>query len=277
MQTLQAVIMGAFQGLTEFLPVSSSGHIVITSALYKLITGANVQYVNQEEIFFDILIHLATLFAVLIYFFDKIKKIFLGFVKSAVTKKFENEEFKYGAYIIAATFITGVFGLIIKDFAHELTKNPVIVSLLIMATGLILFISEKIKTEDKKMNIKTALIVGLFQGFAILPGISRSGMTISSAMMNGVKRVNAAEFSFILSVPVIILASLIYPLISFDLSQVKSFNITAMALGMLTSFIIGYICIKGFMKFVEKCTLKGFSYYCFIIGAISAIVFAIFS
>lgn len=277
MQTVQAVIMGVFQGLTEFLPVSSSGHIVLTSAFYKLFTGAAINTVAQEEIFFDILIHLATLFAVLIYFFERIKKILFGFFTSLLNKDYENKEFKFGVYILGATFVTGVFGLFIKDIAHKLTENPAIVACLIMLTGLILFLSEKFKSKDKPLDLKTALIVGLFQGFAIFPGLSRSGMTISSAIFRGVNRVEAAEFSFILSVPIVILASLIYPLISFDLSQVKSFNITAMALGMLTSFIIGYICIKGFMKFIEKCTLKGFSYYCFIMGAISATIFAIFS
>ena len=100
MQTLQALIMGTVQGLTEFLPVSSSGHIVLTSALYKLLTGASFDVVNFEEIFFDILIHLATLFAVIIYFFKDIKKIFSGFFKSLVKKDFQNEDFKFFNYIM---------------------------------------------------------------------------------------------------------------------------------------------------------------------------------
>ena len=103
MQTLQAVIMGAFQGLTEFLPVSSSGHIVLSSALYKLITGANFEIVTNEEIFFDILIHLSTLFAVIIYFFNDIKEIFKGFFKAVKSRDYKNEDFKFLIYILIST------------------------------------------------------------------------------------------------------------------------------------------------------------------------------
>lgn len=275
MQTLQAAIMGVFQGLTEFLPVSSSGHIVITSAFYKLITGADINFVADEEIFFDILIHLSTLFAVLIYFFNPVKNLLLGFLKALFKKDFKNKEFKYGIYIISATMVTGAFGLIIKDFAHKLTESPVIVSLLIMTTGLILFLSEQLKSKNSHLDFKTALLIGLFQGFAILPGISRSGMTISSAVFKGINRIEAAEFSFILSIPIIILSSLIYPLISFDISHIQTFNLKAMAVGMILAFLVGYFCIKGFMKFLEKSTLKGFAYYCLITGAISALIFTV--
>ena len=272
MQTLQAAIMGAIQGLTEFLPVSSSGHIVLSSAFYKMITGASFLSVDSEEIFFDILIHLATLFAVIIYFFKDIKDIFMGFFKSLINRDFKNENFKTGVYILCATFITGVFGLIIKDFAHKLTENPFIVSILIIVTGSVLFISEKISKKSKNINLKTAFLVGLFQGLAVFPGLSRSGMTISAALLCGTERMKAARFSFILSVPIIILASLVYPLISIDLNEFQTFNLKAMIIGVLTAFIVGYICIKGFMKFIDKKGLKAFSYYCWIIGAISALV-----
>lgn len=273
MQTLQAVIMGACQGLTEFLPVSSSGHIVLSSALYKLITGADFQIVTNEEIFFDILIHLSTLFAVIIYFFKDIKETLSGFFYALKNKDYTNENFKFGIYILIATFITCVFGFLIKDYAHKLTQNPFVVSIMIMLTGAVLFLSEKFKNKEGKIDFKTALFVGLMQGFAVFPGLSRSGMTISAAIFKGVKRVNAAKFSFILSVPIIILASFIYPLMTFDIKEVQNFNMAAILSGMTTAFIIGYICIKYFMKFLEKSTLKGFAYYCWIAGGICALIF----
>ena len=275
MQTLQAVIMGAFQGLTEFLPVSSSGHIVLSSALYKLITGANFEIVTNEEIFFDILIHLSTLFAVIIYFFNDIKEIFKGFFKAVKSRDYKNKDFKFLIYILISTMITCIFGFLIKDYAHKLTQNPFIVSLMIMLTGVVLFLSEKFKNKENKTDFKTALFVGLAQGFAVFPGLSRSGMTISAAIFKGVKRIDAAKFSFILSIPIIILASLIYPLITFDLKEVQNFNMTAIVSGMITSFVIGYICIKFFMKFLEKSTLRGFAYYCWIFGGICALIFFI--
>ena len=275
MQTLQAIIMGAVQGLTEFLPVSSSGHIVISSAFYKILTGAEI-VVTNEEIFFDILIHLSTLFAVIIYFFGDIKNILSNFYTAAKEKNYKSDNFLFVIYILIATFITGVFGLFTKEAAHNLTENPFIVSIFIIITGCVLLISEKIKKdENKKTDIKTALVVGLFQGFAVMPGLSRSGMTISSAMFMGLKRFDAARFSFILSIPIILLASFIYPLLTFDLKDIANFNYQALISGMVTSFITGYLCIKYFMNFLKNNNLKCFAYYCFIVGTISAVIFYI--
>lgn len=275
MQTLQAIIMGAVQGLTEFLPVSSSGHIVISSAFYKMLTGAEI-VVTNEEIFFDILIHLSTLFAVIIYFFGDIKNILSNFYTSAKEKNYKSDNFLFVIYILIATFITGVFGLFTKEAAHNLTENPFIVSIFIIITGCVLLISEKIKKdENKKTDIKTALVVGLFQGFAVMPGLSRSGMTISSAMFMGLKRFDAARFSFILSIPIILLASFIYPLLTFDLKDIANFNYQALISGMVTSFITGYLCIKYFMNFLKNNNLKCFAYYCFVVGTISAVIFYI--
>ncbi len=275
MQTLQAIIMGAVQGLTEFLPVSSSGHIVISSAFYKMLTGAEI-VVTNEEIFFDILIHLSTLFAVIIYFFGDIKNILSNFYTAAKEKNYKSDNFLFVIYILIATFITGVFGLFTKEAAHNLTENPFIVSIFIIITGCVLLISEKIKKdENKKTDIKTALVVGLFQGFAVMPGLSRSGMTISSAMFMGLKRFDAARFSFILSIPIILLASFIYPLLTFDLKDIANFNYQALISGMVTSFITGYLCIKYFMNFLKNNNLKCFAYYCFVVGTISAVIFYI--
>lgn len=275
MQTLQAIIMGAVQGLTEFLPVSSSGHIVISSAFYKMLTGAEI-VVTNEEIFFDILIHLSTLFAVIIYFFGDIKNILSNFYTAAKEKNYKSDNFLFVIYILIATFITGVFGLFTKEAAHNLTENPFIVCIFIIITGCVLLISEKIKKdENKKTDIKTALVVGLFQGFAVMPGLSRSGMTISSAMFMGLKRFDAARFSFILSIPIILLASFIYPLLTFDLKDIANFNYQALISGMVTSFITGYLCIKYFMNFLKNNNLKCFAYYCFIAGTISAVIFYI--
>lgn len=275
MQTLQAIIMGSVQGLTEFLPVSSSGHIVISSAFYKMLTGAEI-VVTNEEIFFDILIHLSTLFAVIIYFFGDIKNILSNFYTAAKEKNYKSDNFLFVIYILIATFITGVFGLFTKEAAHNLTENPFIVSIFIIITGCVLLISEKIKKdENKKTDIKTALVVGLFQGFAVMPGLSRSGMTISSAMFMGLKRFDAARFSFILSIPIILLASFIYPLLTFDLKDIANFNYQALISGMITSFITGYLCIKYFMNFLKNNNLKCFAYYCFVMGTISAVIFYI--
>lgn len=266
MQTIQAVIMGAVQGISEFLPISSSAHIVFSSAIYKMITGVAIQNVGSEEIFFDILIHLASLLAVIIFFFKDLKEIFTGFFKGLKNKDYKNSEFQTGIFVLLATVITCVIGFLIKDVAHSLVENPVLVSVLLLITGCILFFSEKLKRPEKRMDFKTVVLIGIAQGFAIFPGLSRSGLTIATGIFNGMERTNAARFSFILSVPIIIIASLIYPLLEINPADIHTFNFKAMLLGCVASFVTGFFCIKYFMKFLEKFNLKCFAYYCWIIG-----------
>ncbi|MCX4275109.1 MAG: undecaprenyl-diphosphate phosphatase [Candidatus Gastranaerophilales bacterium] len=266
MQTIQAVIMGAVQGISEFLPISSSAHIVFSSAIYKILTGSAIQNVGSEEIFFDILIHLASLLAVIIFFFKDLKEITSGFFNGLIRKDYENPEFKTGVFVLLATFITCVLAFFIKDVAHSLVENPVYVSILLLFTGCILFFSEKLKRKEKNMDFKTAIFIGLAQGLAVFPGLSRSGLTIATGIFNGIERTKAARFSFILSVPIIIIASLIYPILEINPAEIHTFNFKAMALGCIASFATGFFCIKYFMKFLEKFNLKCFAYYCWIMG-----------
>ena len=157
MQTIQAVITGAIQGLSEFLPVSSSAHIVFSHEIYGLLSGAPISSeVNQEEIFFDILVHLATLFAVLIYFFKDLKNIFSDFFVSIKKKDYKNENVKLVGYIALSVIITGVIGLLLKERVEFLTANPQIVCFLLMGTGFILLFSEKLYKGNKDMSLKNA-------------------------------------------------------------------------------------------------------------------------
>ena len=265
MHTLQAVITGAIQGLSEFLPISSSAHIVFSNELYELITKTNVlQEVSQEEIFFNIMVHLATLFAVVIYFFKDLKKIFKDYLLSIKDKNFKDDNFKLVNYIMLTTVITGVIGLLIKDKVEQLISNPQTICFLLLITGLILLFSEKFYKGDKKLSLKTAIFVAITQGLAVFPGFSRSGLTISCAIFNGMNRVEAARFSFLMSIPVIFLASLIYPLFELDFASIATFNHKAIILGFLTSFVVGYLCIKYFMKLLGQLSLRIFGYYCLI-------------
>ncbi len=268
MQTIQAALMGAAQGISEFLPISSSAHIVFTSTIYKILTGASFHNVGSEEIFFDILIHLSSLFAVIIFFFKDLKKLIAGIFKSIKNKNYSTEEFQMGKYVIFATTITCIIAFFAKDIAHNLTENPLYVSILLLFTGFILFFSEKLKKSNKKLDAKTSAYIGIAQGLAIFPGLSRSGLTIATGIFNGIDRVKAARFSFILSIPIILIASLIYPMMELDISQIQHFNFKAMLIGCILSFITGYLCIKFFMKFLEKFSLKYFAWYCWIAGTI---------
>ena len=200
----QAVIVGAVQGISEFLPISSSAHIVFAQSLYKIATGANfLNEVGSEEIFFFFFVHLATLLAVFIFFRKDIFEILKAFFLGLKNKDYTNPDFKTAIFILAATPITCTVALILKEPTHALVENPKIVSLFLIITGFILYFSEKLKTQNKEMNLKTALWTGLAQGLAIFPGLSRSGLTIATQVFLGMDRVKAARFSFLMSIPII--------------------------------------------------------------------------
>lgn len=276
MQTLQAIIVGAIQGISEFLPISSSAHIVFAQSIYKLATGsAALDTVAAQEVFFDIIVHLATLLAVLIFFRKDIIDIVKALYYGIKNKNYTDSDFKTGVFIIAATPVTCIIALLLKEPTHALVENPKIVSLFLIITGFILYFSEKLKTQNKEMNLKTALWTGLAQGLAVFPGLSRSGLTIATQVFSGMDRVKAARFSFLMSIPIILGASMAYPMLEMDFSQMANFNYRAIFWGFMTSFIVGYLCVKYFMKLLGKVTLKCFSYYCFVVGALMFLLFSI--
>ena len=129
---------------------------------------------------------------------------------------------------------------------------------------------------NKEINLKSSILIAIAQGLAIFPGFSRSGLTISTGLFLGLNRVEAARFSFLMSIPVILLESMIYPLMSLDFNLITTFNLKAIAIGFLVSFIVGYLCIKYFMKLLGKLTLKSFAYYCLIISPLMFFVFEAF-
>ena len=142
MSIIKAIILGIVQGVTEFLPISSSAHILFSNALYEMITGAqNASGSLQEEIFFSIIVHLATLLAVIIYFFKDLKEIFVGFFNAIKNKDYKDKNFKLVNFIALSTIITGIIGLLIKDGAEKLVLNPQIICILLFGTGLILLFS----------------------------------------------------------------------------------------------------------------------------------------
>ena len=275
MHTLQAAITGAIQGLSEFLPISSSAHIIFSNKIYEIFAG--VQAINlQEEIFFSIIVHLATLLAVVIYFFKDLKQVTRDFFVSIKNKEYSNENFKLVNYILLATFITGVIGLLLKNQVEKLVSSPVVICVLLFITGIILLSSEKFYKGNKQINLKYAILIGLAQAMAIFPGFSRSGLTISTALFCGMDRVKAARFSFLMSIPIIFLASFIYPLIELDFSTIATFNHKAIAVGFVASFIVGYLCIKYFMKLLGQLSLRIFGYYCLVAAIVMFSLFQVY-
>lgn len=274
MSLLQAIIMGIVQGLTEFLPVSSSAHLVFVSNLYKHFVNCNTN-VNQE-VFLDIMLHFGTLIAVLIFFRKEIAEILKAFYFGIKNKNYTEENFKTGLYIIIGSVFTVIVAYPLSGIAKKLVFMPQITGIILVITGILLILSEwrNKKYKDKKeVNLRCSIATGIAQGLASLPGFSRSGLTIACALLLGHERSKAARYSFLLSIPVILGASMIYPLIKIDFSEVISYNWLAIITGTIISGIVGYFCIKYFLKFVSKFSLCAFGYYCIIVGILFALFF----
>lgn len=280
MNFIQAILMGIVQGLSEFLPISSSAHLVFTSNFYKVFKGIEIVQTSNEEVFFDIMVHLGTLIAVLIFFRKDVMNILKAMYHAAKTKDWSNNEAKLGLFIIAGTFITIAIALPINTVAEKLVYSPAIVGLLLFITGFALLYSEykskKIEAKKCKVDLKTSIFIGIAQGLASLPGFSRSGWTIATGLFSGLDRITSARYSFLLSIPIILGASMVYPLLKIDVQEAAQYNWTAIAAGTVVSAITGYICIKYFMKFISKFSLGIFGYYCIIAGVATAIFFSIY-
>lgn len=273
--------MGIVQGLSEFLPISSSAHLVFTSNFYKVLKGIEIVQSSNEEVFFDIMVHLGTLIAVIIFFRKDIMQILKAMWHALKTKDWSDKEAKLGLYIIAGTIITIILALPINEIAEKLVYAPSIVGILLFITGFTLLYSEykskKIEEKKDEVNLKSSILIGLAQGLAALPGFSRSGWTIATGLFCGLDRVTAARYSFLLSIPIILGASMVYPLIKIDIHEAMLYNWKAIIAGTVVSAIVGYLCIKYFMKFISKFSLAIFGYYCLIVGIFTAVFFAIFS
>lgn len=280
MNLIQAIIMGLMQGLTEFLPVSSSGHLVLTSSLYKYFTHKDFVTGGSEEVVFDIVLHLGTLLAVCIFFKDDIIKITKAFINACLKKDFSDADAKMAAFILLGTVFTVLVAFPLKIVSESLINLPYIVGIFIFITGCILYIgewaSEKKQVKTDKVDLKTAIIIGLAQGIASIPGISRSGSTISTGILLGLDRVTCARYSFLLSLPIIIGASIFYPILELELNEFLNFNWIAFIVGFIVSFISGYFCIKYFLKFLAKHSMKVFAYYCWIAGTFMFVFFKFF-
>lgn len=280
MHIMQAIIMGIVQGLSEFLPVSSSAHLVITSNLYKVFKNIPLQQESSQEIFLDIMLHLGTLIAVFIFFRKDILEILKALFIAVKTKDYSDSNAKTALYILFGTIITVVIAFPLHSVAENLVFSPAVVGLLLIITGILLFSSEwyskRLNEKSDKIDFKTSIFIAIAQGLAALPGFSRSGLTISAGLLSKKDRVSAARYSFLLSIPIILGASMLYPFIKIDLSEFTSYNWNAIFLGTIVSAVTGYLCIKYFLKFVGKYSLAFFGYYCIIIGVFTFVFFNIF-
>ena len=261
MTAIKSIILGIVQGLTEFLPVSSSGHLVIFQKLLKF---------NDPGVLFEIAVHLGTLVAVIIYFRKDIWEIIQSIFN---WRKDAPENIKYAHHLlfhlIIASVITAIIGFAFKDTFESLFENTVLVGFMLIITGSILFASDKIRnTTKKKMSVPSSLLVGLAQSIAIIPGISRSGATISAGIFTGRTRNLAARFSFLLSIPAILGATLL-KIKDMQSAMSSSEVVLNFILGGMVAAIVGYFAISFLLKMIEQAKLFYFSIYCWIIGIIT--------
>ncbi|MEG1027494.1 MAG: undecaprenyl-diphosphate phosphatase [Oscillospiraceae bacterium] len=261
-EIIKTIIIGIIEGITEWLPISSTGHMILADEFIKLdITPA------FKEMFF-VVIQLGAILAVIILYFNKLNPF--SSKKSSIEKK---QTFSLWWKVIVATIPAMILGLLFDDKLDELFYNYQTVSITLIIYG-ILFILIENKTKNKtfivkdfnQMTYKTALFIGFFQVLALIPGTSRSGATILGAMLIGTSRYVAAEFSFFLSIPVMFGASLL-KLIKFGLNFTSDEYII-LAVGMITAFIVSVIAIKFLMNFIKKHDFKPFGYYRIILGII---------
>ena len=258
MGLLEAIILGIVQGLTEFLPVSSSGHLEIVKELL------NVES-QEQNLLMTVVLHAATALSTIVIFRKDIKEILAGLVQFKW-----NEEFKFSLKIILSMVPAASVGLLFEDEIEQLFGGQILlVGSMLLITGLLLFLADKAKKTDQKVNFSNALVIGISQAIAILPGISRSGATISTSVLLGVDREKAARFSFLMVVP-LILGKMSKDILSGDL-LVDSSGILPLSLGFIAAFITGLVACKWMIKLVKNSQLKYFAYYCFTIGSITII------
>ena len=278
MDLIQSILMGIVQGLSEFLPISSSAHLVFTSNFYKVFKGIEIVQESNQEVFLDIMLHLGTLIAVLIFFRKEIWQILKALYYGLKNKDYSSHDFKIGAYIFLGTIITVLIAFPMNEIAEFLVFKPAIVGSLLIGTGVLLLFSEwwaKKHPNKKEISLKSSIFIAIAQGLAALPGFSRSGLTIATGLLSGSDRTTAAKYSFLLSIPIILGASMVYPLVKLDFAEVVTYNWTAIIVGTIVSGIVGYLCIKYFLQFVSKFSLGVFGYYCLIMGVVTAVFFAL--
>ncbi|MFQ5900547.1 MAG: undecaprenyl-diphosphate phosphatase [Thermodesulfobacteriota bacterium] len=258
MTPFDAIFLGLLQGVTEFLPVSSSGHLVIAQHLMKGF--------KQPGVLFDVMLHVGTLGAVLIYFRRDIYSIAGSFFHKASSR--DKKSRRLALLIIIGTFPTALIALSFKDIFEQLFTSVSIAGVMLIITGCLLFATEWIKDPARKegdLTIIDAVIIGIAQGIAIIPGISRSGSTIATGIFRKIDSVVAARFSFLLSIPAVLGAIFLE---AKKFNQLATQDIGVYILGMLTAGLSGLLAITFLMKIIAKGRLKFFSYYCFALGGI---------
>ena len=258
MSTLQAAILGLVQGLGEFLPISSSAHLVLVPWLFKW---------NDPGLTFDIALHIGTLIAVAIYFW----KDWLNLITKGLTN-IRSTEGRLFWYLVVATIPGAVMGFLLEKKAETIFREPVLIATMLILLGVLLYWADRRGVKNIEMNritFKTSLLIGLSQALAIIPGVSRSGITITMGLSMGLTREGAARFSFLLAAPIIFGAALVK--LPFLISHPSVVNINFIT-GILVSFITGILSIGFLLRYIQTRNFLPFVWYRFILGSLVIVI-----
>ena len=261
MDLVKAFILGIVQGVTEFLPISSSGHLVIASEILNF---------HESGIAFEVFLHCGTLLAVILVFRNELLLMLRSLFMTPASRKSDPDfelYFKWNIYIIIATLPAVVVGLLLKDSIDRIFDNILITFIMLGVTGVTMVMTRFVYEKGAAITWPRALIIGIAQAMAIMPGLSRSGSTIFTGMLLGVNRETAARFSFIMSIPAILGAVVLHLGKLID-SPPSTDELLAISIGTVASAISGYFAIILLMRIVRRGKLQWFGYYCLLISGI---------
>ena len=270
MTVIQAVILGVLQGLTEFLPISSSGHLVILPFFLKW------DLPGKEMFIFNVLVQIGTLVAVIFYFRKDLLNIIKDFFSQLLAgTPFDTHDSQMGWLLIVATIPAGLAGIFLQDIIEDAFSSPFLAGVMLLVTAIIMALAERFSTkigDTQDITFLDAVIMGIMQSLALFPGISRSGSTISGGLLRNLKREAAGKFSFLMSIPIMLAAGGLstYQMVT-EVSNLAEF-LPLMAIGFLTAMIVGYLAIRWLLKFLVNHSLVYFSIYCALLGVVTIVI-----
>lgn len=259
MSIFQSIILGIVQGITEFLPISSSAHLVIIPYLF------NWDIPSETAFVFNILVQVASLVGVFAFFWRDIYRILKAMLSGIVAKKpFTDQDARLGWFLILATIPAGLIGLMLKDQVEATFDSPTITAFFLLITAALLVIAERVGKRNRdldRLNWKDSILIGLFQAIAIFPGVSRSGSTITGGMVRDLGRPPAARFAFLMSIPVMLAAGLLGGI---DLLEVPNLSslLPVFIPGFVVSAVVSFLSIGWLIRFLNRYPLYVFSIYC---------------